>query len=249
MRNVLMAIFLLLTAGLAHGGQSCLHVLSEVNGVFCPKCSDPGASSRMAAKKVGPGMCLSCQFYCWYTATPGGGEYTYVPTSAVEEPGCLPTDPERERVLAQSIPLALHMGRADFARLAGIDPAAAATIASMLWRGEESSMTDARQFMAQYKSVPSYENAMDLFEAYDEHIALPFATPIPGRDFLHVEVNGERIGDDAVRLPVSSSIDAKDGRTPTHEPITREVHLTHDEVATSFAGQLVIARHAWASFP
>jgi hypothetical protein len=169
--------------------------------------------------------------------------------SASEDPGCLPSDAERQRVLAQAIPLALHMERADFARLAAADPVAATTIASMLWRGEESSMTDARQFIAQYKAMPSYENAIDLFEAYDEHVELPFGTPIPGRDFLHVEVRGERIDDDAVRLAVRSFLDSDGGRTPAHEPITLDVQLTRDEVATSFAGQLVVARHAWATFP
>ena len=170
-------------------------------------------------------------------------------SSVAQGAGCLPSDAERKRVLDQAIPLALHMERADFERVAAENPAAAATLASMLWRGAESSMTDARYFAAQYKFVPSYEDALALFDAYDEAIELPSGTPLAGRDFLHVEVKGERLGDDGARLTVQTVLDAGGRRKPTHSPLVITVRLTPDEVAASFAGAMVVARHAWATFP
>lgn len=261
MRKLILLSILLLAASLAEAGQGCLNIISQ-QPVFCPKCSDPGASPGMAAKKISASLCASCSFYCWYTKTADGGEFNFMPTSEVEgpaskigepgpdtpTPGCLPSDAERDRVLSMAIPLALHMQRDDFERLAADDPVSAAVIAMMLWRGDDSSMTDASHFAVQFKGMPSYEDAIDLFDDHDQRIKDPWSMPLDRGAFLHVEVTGERLNEDHVQLTVRAAQVTARGRKQVGEPTVIEVKLGDDEVPTSFAGKMVVAREALATY-
>lgn len=257
MRNVIVLVILLLMASVAQAqGQGCLHVMKQLP-VFCPKCSDPAAGGGTAAKKISPSLCQSCGFYCWYTLTEEGGKHEFLPMSDMPKaealipeasaPGCLPSDAERDQVLSQAIPLALHMKREDFERLAKDSPVAASVIAMMLWRGD-SSMTNAREYSVQFKGRPSYEDAIALFENYDKRVAEPWSIPMKDDEFLHVDVIGEEMSDDRVRLTVRALQVSGETRKSAEQPTVIEVNVGTDEVASSFAGQMVVAREAVATY-
>lgn len=249
-------VMLLFAGSAAYAAPGCLHVLKQ-SPVFCPKCSDPAAGGGTAGNKISANLCRSCGFYCWYTLTKDGGEYTLLPksTAAPFSPisetdgvGCKPSDAERERVLGQAIPVALHMKREDFERLATDDPIAAAAISMMLWRGDDTSMTDAREFIVQFKGMPSYKDAMALFDDYDERVAKPWSIALQGEDFLHVEVAGDRTREDRVQLTIRSTHVSGTQRKSVGVPAVVHVSLDDEEVPTSFAGQLVVAREGVASY-
>lgn len=250
---------LLYTASAAYAASGCLHVLKQAP-VFCPECSDPAAGAGTAGNKLTPNLCQSCGFYCWFTATPDGGEYAFLPTSeppsessslvpGTEGVGCQPTDAERERVLAQAIPVALRMKRDDFERLAKDNPIAAAVLSMMLWRGNDASMTDAREFIVQFKGRPSYEDAMALFDDYDARVLQPWSIAMAGEDFLHVEVAGEKTGEDRVQLTIRPTHVSGEKRKAVGTPAVVDVSLDSEQVSTSFAGHLVIAREGVATYP
>lgn len=247
-----------LTVGAAYAAPGCLHVLNQTP-VFCPKCSDPAAGGGTAGNKLSPNLCQSCGFYCWFTLTPESVEYGFLPASEplsassalapqTDGVGCKPTDAERERVMTEAIPVALHMKREDFERLAKDDPIAAAVLSMMLWRGNDASMTDAREFIAQFKGMPSYEDAMALFDDYDARVTQPWSIPMAGEDFLHVEVAGEKTREDRVQLTIRSTQVSGAQRKTVGTPAIVDVSLDSEHVPTSFAGQLVSAREGVATY-
>lgn len=253
-----MFVIRLFTASAAYAAPGCLHVLKQ-SPVFCPKYSDPAAGGGTAGNKLSPNLCQSCGFYCWYTLTPEGGEYMFSPmseppaansspVSKSDSVGCKPSEAERERVLARAIPVALHMKREDFERLATDNPSAAAVLSMMLWRGDDASMTDAREFIVQFKGMPSYEDAMALFDDYDERVAKPWSIALDGEDFLHVEVTGNLTRADRVELTIRSTHVSGTQRKSVGAPAVVHVSLDSEEVPTSFAGQLVVAREGVASY-
>jgi hypothetical protein len=249
MRNILVLLLLLGVISPCYGYQGCLNVVAEVNGVFCPKCSDSGASARVAGKKISADLCLSCSFYCWYTATPEGGEYSFVGIADDAEPGCRPSEQDAEKLVKTAIPLALGIDAADFGRLVDASPVAAATLALMLWRDAPETMSNAHLFEAQFRRQPSRADAIGLYRDFERNIDLPSAFELPKGQSIHVRAEGVRVGVTRVRLTLRSFLDEHETRRPLHEPLVVDIHLEQGEVATEIAGRPLIASRARAYFP
>jgi len=262
MRTLVATLALMLAAGVADATQGCLNIISQ-QPVFCPKCSVPGASPGNAAKKISASLCVSCGFWCWATKTAEGHTFEFIALSEVEgaaagireqppasaEAACLPSDVEEGRVLSEAIPVALHMDHADFLRLAADNPPAAAVIAMMLWRGDDASMTDARQFSAQFKGMPSYEDAVALFDDYEERVTGAWSVSFPRGAFLHVDVTGTQVSEDRVELAIHADKVTVKGRTPVGAPVAVTVMIGKQQFASSFGGKMVVSREAVATYP
>lgn len=240
----IMLIVLFLSANV-HAAQGCLYILGTVNGVHCPKCSDPGASGGVAAKRISGSVCVSCAFYCWYTALPGGGEFTFLSNAeSAQEPGCKPSDEEIARRVREAIPVAMDIAREDFAKLARESPEAAAAIALLRWRGSDDSLLDARGAQLQFASQPTFEDAMGLYDDFAANVELPHAAALPEGAFIDVQLRGERVDASHVRLAMTLDLVDRGTRTPLSTPPAMDLELLAHEVATMIAGHPIIARHA-----
>jgi len=122
-------------------------------------------------------------------------------------------------------------------------------IAMMLWRGDDASMTDASQFSAQFKGMPSYEDTVELFDHYDERIAGAWSVAFPRGAFLHVEVTGTQVSAERVELSIHAVKVTTKGRTPVGAPVAVTVMIGKQQIASSFAGKMVVSREAVATYP